>query len=139
MPSKLVGVWKRRSCVSLSIISPVTVGPRRFRSPSLLQIAHRLTTADRFHVHIVNANHTSLLGMTVGQAHMLDDIISLVGDSTPSVLHTSLTRSFFPQQLELDGPNDPSIFQRMTLSYGLGEQHSLFAPMKAAQLDDAKV
>lgn len=74
-------------------------------------------TSDHFHVHIVNANHTGLMGMTVGHAHMLDDIISL---------------------LELDEPNGPSIFQRMTLSYGLGEQHGLFAPMKAAQLDYAE-
>jgi len=50
--------------------------------------------------------------MTVGQAHMLDDVISL---------------------LELDEPTGPSIFQRMTLSYGLGEQHGLFSAMKAAQ------
>ncbi|KAN0127241.1 HIT-like domain containing protein [Lactarius tabidus] len=70
-----------------------------------------------FHVHVVNANHTGLLGMTVGQAHMLDDIISL---------------------LELDEPTGPSVFQRMTLSYGLGEQHGLFAPMKAAQLEYGK-
>ncbi|KAI9511639.1 scavenger mRNA decapping enzyme [Russula earlei] len=67
-----------------------------------------------FHVHIVNANHTGLLGMTVGQAHILDDIISL---------------------LELDDPTGPSIFQRMTLSYGLGEQHGLFSTMKAAQAE----
>lgn len=66
-----------------------------------------------FHVHIVNANYTGLMGMIVGQAHMLDDIIAL---------------------LELDEPNGPSVFQRMTLSYGLGEQHGLFAPMKAAQI-----
>ncbi|KAN0111709.1 HIT-like domain containing protein [Russula decolorans] len=65
-----------------------------------------------FHVHIVNANHTALMGMTVGQAHMLDDIISL---------------------LELDEPTGPSIFQRMTLSYGLGEQHGLFSAMQGAQ------
>ncbi|KAI0251928.1 scavenger mRNA decapping enzyme [Lactifluus subvellereus] len=65
-----------------------------------------------FHVHIVNANHTGLMGMSVGQAHMLDDIISL---------------------LELDDPTGPFIFQRVSLSYGLGEQHGLFATMKAAQ------
>ena len=34
---------------------------------------------DHFHVHIVNANYqASMIGMTVGQAHLLDDIISLV-------------------------------------------------------------
>ena len=55
-----------------------------------------LPTTDRFHVHIVNANHTGLMGMTVGQAHMLDDIISLVRisawDSSPVVQPTS----YFP-------------------------------------------
>lgn len=35
-------------------------------------------SVDHFHVHIVNANYISLLGMTVGQAHLLEDIISLV-------------------------------------------------------------
>ena len=34
---------------------------------------------DHFHVHIVNANYQAgMMGMTVGQAHLLDDIISLV-------------------------------------------------------------
>jgi hypothetical protein len=46
-------------------------------SPEEMSLA-RLSTTDRFHVHIVNANHTGLVGMIVGQAHMLDDIISLV-------------------------------------------------------------
>lgn len=37
-------------------------------------------TTDHFHVHIVNANYQAgMIGMTVGQAHLLDDIISLVG------------------------------------------------------------
>ncbi|KAI0058633.1 scavenger mRNA decapping enzyme [Artomyces pyxidatus] len=67
-----------------------------------------------FHVHIVNVNHTGFVGMVVGQAHLLDDIISL---------------------LELDLPDELSIFQRMTLTYGLGEQHGLFKPMLAARAD----
>ena len=47
---------------------------------------------DHFHVHIVNANHTALWGMTVGQAHMLDDIISLVRTSTLGAFtHRSLS------------------------------------------------
>lgn len=33
---------------------------------------------DHFHVHIVNASYAGLMGMAVGQAHLLDDIISLV-------------------------------------------------------------
>jgi len=37
---------------------------------------------DHFHVHIVNVNFEGgMLGMTVGQAHLLDDVISLVSDS----------------------------------------------------------
>ena len=46
------------------------------------------TTTDHFHVHIVNANHTTFMGMTVGQAHMLDDVISLVRASTLSAFAT---------------------------------------------------
>jgi m7GpppX diphosphatase len=33
---------------------------------------------DQFHIHIVNASHPMGFGMAVGQAHLLDDIISLV-------------------------------------------------------------
>ncbi|KAF9525497.1 scavenger mRNA decapping enzyme [Crepidotus variabilis] len=63
-----------------------------------------------FHVHIVNVNFEGgLLGMTVGQAHLLDDIISL---------------------LELDPSDGPSTFQKMTLTYGLGEQHGLYDKLR---------
>jgi len=72
-----------------------------------------------FHVHIVNANYMGLgAGMTVGQAWLLDDVISL---------------------LELDPPtNSGGIMERMTFTYGLGEQHGLFEEMRAVQaaLDD---
>lgn len=39
------------------------------------------------------------------------------------------------RQLELEAENStgPSVFQRMTLTYGLGDQHGLFEPMRAAQ------
>ncbi|TFY51808.1 hypothetical protein EVJ58_g10369 [Rhodofomes roseus] len=68
----------------------------------------------QFHVHIVNVEYQGLLGMTVGQAHLLDDIISL---------------------LELSRDDGPSILARMTLTYGLGDQHGLYEPMRAAQVD----
>jgi len=61
-----------------------------------------------FHVHIVNANHHGLTGMVVGQAHLLDDIISM---------------------LEIDG----EIFAKMTVSYGLGEQHALLEKIREYQ------
>ena len=32
---------------------------------------------DHFHVHIVNANYVGLMGMSVGQAHLLEDIVAL--------------------------------------------------------------
>lgn len=60
------------------IISPVTV------SILFLPFAGRLLILamqriDHFHVHIVNASYTGLgTGMTVGQAWLLDDVISLV-------------------------------------------------------------
>ncbi|KAF9465355.1 scavenger mRNA decapping enzyme [Collybia nuda] len=63
------------------------------------------------HVHIVNANQAGMMGMTVGQAHLLDDIISL---------------------LEIEPDNGPGILERMTLTYGLGDQHGLFKEMQAA-------
>lgn len=44
----------------------------------------RSRSADQFHVHIVHAEYQGLLGMSVGQAHLLDDIISLVGGPSHS-------------------------------------------------------
>ncbi|KAG2367752.1 scavenger mRNA decapping enzyme [Suillus spraguei] len=64
-----------------------------------------------FHVHIVHTGHVGLHGMTVGQAHLLDDIISL---------------------LELDPDDGSSILERMTFTYGLGTEHGLYKPMAAA-------
>ena len=94
---------------------------------------HFLVCPDHFHVHIVNAEYQGLLGMTVGQAHLLDDIISLVR-GTPSPSPPPLSVS----QLELSPDDGPCILARMTLTYGLGDQHGLHEAMRAAQseLDD---
>ncbi len=70
------------------------------------------------------------MGMAVGQAHLLEDVLSLVQlfFVLPTYLHSKST------QLELDQElPGPGIFQKMTLTYGLGDQHGLFAAMKAAQ------
>ncbi|PSS37977.1 hypothetical protein PHLCEN_2v160 [Hermanssonia centrifuga] len=75
----------------------------------------KYASEDHFHVHIVNANYLGLMGSTVGQAHLLDDVISL---------------------LEVDSDNiadGTSIYERLTLTYGLGDQHGLFGPLKQAQ------
>ncbi|KAJ4470433.1 scavenger mRNA decapping enzyme [Lentinula aciculospora] len=62
-----------------------------------------------FHVHIVNANYELPgMGMSVGQAHLLEDVIALLSVNA-------------------------KVFEVMTLTYGLGEQHGLYEPMKAAQ------
>ena len=47
-------------------------------APPALRVAE-VGLVDHFHVHIVNANYQgAMLGMSVGQAHLLDDIITLV-------------------------------------------------------------
>ncbi|CCM06810.1 uncharacterized protein FIBRA_09111 [Fibroporia radiculosa] len=79
---------------------------------SLRMYVHYQPSYYHFHVHIVNVEFQGLLGMSVGQAHLLDDVISM---------------------LELDSGEGPSVFQRMTLTYALGEQHGLFGQMSAAQ------
>lgn len=77
---------------------------------------------DRFHIHIVNANHLVGFGMAVGQAHLLDDIIFLVRE----IFLCSNNSSDGEQKLELSPDNGPSIIERMTFTYGLGEQHGLY-------------
>jgi len=64
-----------------------------------------------FHVHIVQVNYTGFSGTSVGQAHLLDDIISL---------------------LEVHGEQTPGIFERLTLSYTLGQFHGLYNSMADA-------
>lgn len=36
-------------------------------------------------------------------------------------------------QLEMEPDDGPGVFERMTLTYGLGDQHGLFALMNAEQ------
>lgn len=76
---------------------------------SLRMFVHYQPSYYHFHVHIVNVNYDGLLGMSVGQAHLLDDIISL---------------------LELETDENLGVFQKMTLTYGLGDQHGLYEAFK---------
>ncbi|KAF9478190.1 mRNA decapping enzyme [Pholiota conissans] len=79
---------------------------------SLRMYVHYQPSYYHFHVHIVNVNYQgNILGMSIGQAHLLDDVISL---------------------LELDPETGPGIFERMTLTYGLGDQHGLYQVMVEA-------
>ncbi|KAJ2913375.1 hypothetical protein MD484_g7044, partial [Candolleomyces efflorescens] len=78
---------------------------------SLRMYVHYQPSYYHFHVHVVNANYEGgMLGMTVGQAHLLDDIISL---------------------LEIDSSEGEGVFQRMTLTYSLGSQHQLLENIRA--------
>ncbi|KAL5511752.1 hypothetical protein ACEPAH_4970 [Sanghuangporus vaninii] len=79
---------------------------------SLRFYVHYQPSYYHFHVHIVNSNYVGFPGMNVGQAHLLEDLISLI---------------------ELGEPSAPCILERITLSYGLGDQHGLFEKMKSAQ------
>ncbi|KAI0825974.1 scavenger mRNA decapping enzyme [Irpex lacteus] len=79
---------------------------------SLRFYVHYQPSYYHFHVHIVNASYYGVMGSTVGQAHLLEDVISL---------------------LELDPDDGPSIFERMTLTYGVGDQHGLYEPLVRAQ------
>ncbi|KAF9054889.1 scavenger mRNA decapping enzyme [Panaeolus papilionaceus] len=77
---------------------------------SLRMLIHYQPSYYHFHVHIVNANYQAgSVGMMVGQAHLLEDIISL---------------------LELDSIDGPGVFERMTLTYALGDQHGLYQGLK---------
>lgn len=51
--------------------------------------------------------------------------------SPPSCEH------FRQLELEADNSTAPSALQLMTLTYGLGDQHGLFEPMRAAQAEFA--
>lgn len=64
-----------------------------------------------FHVHIVNANFVGIPSMAVGQAHILEDLISL---------------------LELSPDDGPTVLEKMTFTYGLGDQHGLYPLLKAS-------
>ncbi|EJD05719.1 scavenger mRNA decapping enzyme [Fomitiporia mediterranea MF3/22] len=79
---------------------------------SLRFFVHYQPSYYHFHVHIVNSNYVGLTGMSAGQAHLLEDLISL---------------------LELSDPDGPTLLQRMTFTYGLGNQHGLYEKMQAVQ------
>lgn len=46
-------------------------------SPSV-DMEHQADCIDHFHVHVVHLQHEANAGMMAGQAHLLDDLITLV-------------------------------------------------------------
>jgi len=47
-------------------------------SPAVFSPPQNLIVSDHFHVHIVNSNYVGFKGVAAGQAHILEDVISLV-------------------------------------------------------------
>lgn len=69
--------------------------------------------------------------MVVGQAHLLDDIIELASLVN---FHCFLLSNNYCLQLRLSPDDGPTLLQRMTMTYPLGDQHDLFAALSAAQI-----
>ena len=101
-----------------------------------MRVCELTRIVDHFHVHIVNASFYGIMGSTVGQAHLLDDIISLVCHVAAKMLAPAYDT--FQLELDPDSYDGPSIFERLTLTYGLGSQHGLYESMRQAQkeIDD---
>ncbi|WVQ65372.1 uncharacterized protein L199_003548 [Kwoniella botswanensis] len=80
-------------------------------SNKLRLFVHYQPSYYHFHVHVVHIDAEPTNGMAVGQAHMLDDLISL---------------------LQLSPSTGPSILAQKTYTYPLGVEHGLFGGMKDA-------
>ncbi|GAA5934726.1 uncharacterized protein JCM15063_003052 [Sporobolomyces koalae] len=77
---------------------------------------HYQPTYYHFHVHVVHVKYTNFSGITVGQAHLLDDVIDTL-------------------ELEASGPQMPegsSFYSRKTFTYSLGTNHKLYEPLSQA-------
>ncbi|WVQ96287.1 hypothetical protein IAU59_003391 [Kwoniella sp. CBS 9459] len=77
-------------------------------SNKLLLFVHYQPSYYHFHVHVVHVAHEAFAGILVGQAHMLEDLITL---------------------LELSPLEGPSILAQKTYTYPLGAEHGLYAGM----------
>ncbi|ORY22030.1 HIT-like domain-containing protein, partial [Naematelia encephala] len=71
-----------------------------------------------FHVHVVHIEHEAMAGMTVGQAHLLDTLISLL-ELSPS-------------------PPEKSILARMTFTYAIGVEHDLYKGRSGKKGEEGK-
>ncbi|GAA5844423.1 hypothetical protein JCM9279_006296 [Rhodotorula babjevae] len=80
---------------------------------------HYQPTYYHFHVHIVHLSYMSFSGITVGQAHLLDDVIDTLE------LELEARNAGGPEPLEAH-------FQRRTFCYALGTEHKLYGLLKAA-------
>ncbi|GAA5952853.1 hypothetical protein JCM3765_002986 [Sporobolomyces pararoseus] len=76
---------------------------------------HYQPTYYHFHVHVVHVNYESFSGITVGQAHLLDDVIDNL------------------EMEEADGPSERGgYYSRKTFTYALGTNHKLYEGLSSA-------
>jgi m7GpppX diphosphatase len=75
------------------------------------------------------------MGMGVGHAHLLEDVISLVRFKFIHHL-LILMLTLQPIQLEISPDEGPTIIERMTFTYDLGEQHGLYECMRRATVEN---
>ncbi|GAA5977140.1 hypothetical protein JCM5350_003232 [Sporobolomyces pararoseus] len=76
---------------------------------------HYQPTYYHFHVHVVHVNYESFSGITVGQAHLLDDVIDNL------------------EMEEADGPSERGgYYARKTFTYALGTNHKLYEGLASA-------
>lgn len=78
-----------------------------------------------FHIHITHVDYLGFQGITVGQAHLLDDII---GNLEFELAHQSL----------VDRPS--SYYESKILVYALGSNHDMFKDLwSQQQLEESNV
>lgn len=100
-------VWKTRagwaSCVVSSTTSPHTSEWHSRRSEALRRSSHSL--GSHLHVHLLSSDFSSHPGASVGQAHLLEDVIDLLESGVD--------------------------FEKRTLTYSLGEHSHLLGEIRA--------
>ncbi|GAA5923894.1 hypothetical protein JCM3775_005541 [Rhodotorula graminis] len=80
---------------------------------------HYQPTYYHFHVHVVHLSYMSFSGITVGQAHLLDDVIDALA------LELEAGTAGGPEPLQ-------AYFARRTFTYALGTEHKLYGLLSEA-------
>ncbi|KAJ9082053.1 hypothetical protein DSO57_1008186 [Entomophthora muscae] len=78
----------------------------QIKADQLRLFIHYPPTYYHFHVHVVNTHNVNAPGMTVGQAHMLSSVIENIENF------------------------DSNYYQKVTMHYSLGDQHSFYKAIK---------
>ncbi|KAI7936079.1 hypothetical protein MJO29_015382 [Puccinia striiformis f. sp. tritici] len=115
-PSHLNMLKSIRSKAFESIENKFNVPKRELR-----MFVHYQPSYYHFHVHITHVNHLGFQGITVGQAHLLDEIID------------NLELEVSNQSGSSDHHSSSSFYQSKTFTYALGTNHDLFEGLWSQQ------